>query len=67
MITGYREMTLNEVAAINTLKEAEQKALSAIMESRTTSNFDPRWSAIAYTHIQEGFMAAVRSIARPGE
>ena len=26
---------------------------------------DPRWLAIGRTHLQEGFMAAIRSIAKP--
>lgn len=71
-IKGYRQLTQMEQHRINLLKQAEQLALDSLNEFAGSHNdhFDleqARWLAIARTHIQQGFMAAIRVVARPGE
>jgi hypothetical protein len=34
-------------------------------EFKGFDDIDPRWMAVAKTHLQEGFMAFVRAIAQP--
>lgn len=64
-ITGYRVLTDEEKATINMIKEKsiEIGQLIDIMEQSDAA--DQRWVAIAKSHLQQGFMAAVRSIAQP--
>jgi hypothetical protein len=67
-IKGYRELTCHEKDVINTLKEEERRILSAIERIREAApmhNNDARWFSIGVTHIEQGFMALVRSVARP--
>lgn len=73
-IVGYVEQTPDQIERINSLKSAEVeivKLLECIARNiKDTNNpellpADPRWLSIAKTHIQQGFMAAVRAVARP--
>jgi len=71
-IKGYRDLTEAEIALMN-----EGKALSeqvgAFIEKLEKAEFaqtkeqepDRRWVSIARTDLQKGFMAAIRSIAKP--
>lgn len=62
-ISGYRELSEDELKLINQMKEIEERVLRVF---DSLQDIDPRWRAIATTHIQEGFGAINRSIARPG-
>ncbi len=66
-IKGYPELTAVEVALINEIKEAERKLgeqLAALAE--TFGHRDQgRWLSLAKTHLETGFMYAVKAIARP--
>ena len=64
-IKGYRNLSPGEVEDINQIKELGQLCSEFIVYLRTEANADPRWISIAETHLQQGFMAAVRSIAKP--
>lgn len=64
-IQGYRELSETEVANINDLKEFERLLLTIIGGMQKTEKFNQRWVSIGKTHIEQGFMALVRSIARP--
>ena len=69
-ISGYRELSSAELQGINDLKALEQstlKALDEIIELREVPMrpAQQRWRAIFRTHIEQGFMAAVRVIAKP--
>ncbi len=71
-ITGYRELSESEIDLMN-----EGKALSAqvgeYIEKLQAAEFaqtsdevpDPRWLALGKTDLQRGFMAVIRSIAKP--
>lgn len=70
-ITGYRELTQAEINLMNEAKQREIEALGLIerLQERFKAEGDSeslRWLSIAKTDIQKGFMALVRSIAKPG-
>lgn len=71
LIKGYRDLSQTEINQMNDAKQKEVEALGLIkrLEERFTAEGDSeslRWLAIAKTDIQKGFMALVRSIAKPG-
>lgn len=64
-ISGYRELDEQEIRKMNAVKALANAAGEMIDEMRKLPTFDQRWVSIAQTHLQEGFMAAVRAIAQP--
>ena len=65
MITGYRDLTQDEINLMNMVKGLAAKAGAELEIVNNASDIDKRWVAIARTHLQEGFMALTRAIARP--
>lgn len=66
-ITGYRVLTTFEVDLINEIKAKGDDLGKLIERMRLLPEPmpDKRWLAIGTTHIQEGIMALVRSVAQP--
>jgi hypothetical protein len=64
-IKGYRELTEQDIEQINDMKDLEQVLLTCINAMSKVQEFDQRWVSIGRTHIEQGFMALVRAIARP--
>jgi hypothetical protein len=72
-ITGYRDLSEEEIALMNEVKALSETvgALIANLEGAgdmtlvDPAKLDQRWVAIAKTHLQQGFMAAIRGIAKP--
>lgn len=64
-ITGYRELTPGEIAAMNEVKAKAEEVGALISRLQATAGLDQRAVAIAKTELQTGFMWAVRSIAQP--
>jgi len=64
-ITGYRELTDNEIADINMVKGEAENVEIVVDYMKHAGPYDHRWIAIAQTHLQQGFMALTRAIARP--
>jgi len=65
LIKGYRNLSQSEIDAMNTIK-AEGVRLGLLIEDlRDNAGLDQRWVSIAETHLQQGIMAAVRSVAQP--
>jgi hypothetical protein len=69
-ITGYRELSEIEIAAMNEIKGLAERVgvLVGGMDSAAGADhagYDKRWIAIARTHLQEGFMALTRAVAKP--
>ncbi|WP_422451863.1 DUF7681 family protein [Endozoicomonas sp. ALC066] len=75
-IKGYRDLTQEEIDLMNEAKELgeqcrllTEKVRKSIGDvSADTSNEEKealRWLAIGRTDLQKGFMAVVRSIAKP--
>lgn len=65
-IIGYRGLNQAEIDAMNAVK-AEGESIGNLLDSLeiNVEGIDYRWLDIARTHLQEGIMAAVRSIAKP--
>lgn len=65
-ITGYRELTAGEVDEMNKIKElGNQVGVLLQYMKQPGLEYDQRWVSIAQTHLQEGFMALTRSVAKP--
>lgn len=69
-IKGYRDLTQDEIDLMNEAKELASRVgdLTKKLEDThiaTDYCIDQRWLAIGKTDLQKGFMALVRSIARP--
>jgi hypothetical protein len=64
-IKGYRELDSEEIADMNRLKEIEAMVLATVAMLRDATKYDSRWIAIGQTHIEQGFMALNRSVAKP--
>lgn len=64
-IKGYRDLTAEEIGLMNDAKGKSEDIGKLIEVLRTTAGVDQRWLSIAQTDLQKGFMALVRSIARP--
>ena len=66
-ITGYRDLSQDEINVMNEIKArgAELGALCDRLTSALHPASDGRWVAIGKTHLQQGIMALVRSVARP--
>lgn len=64
-ISGYRQLSADEQALINAVKQSGN-ALGELLETMERGPaYDKRWVSIAKTHLQQGMMAMVRAIARP--
>lgn len=65
-ITGYRDLTQNEIDHMNDIKRLAAETGAALQALADRPDlFDQRWVAIAKTQLQQGYMAAVRAIAQP--
>jgi hypothetical protein len=65
-IKGYRDLSQAEIDSMNRIKEKAAEVGELIESLEQTPEIDKRWLAIAKTDLQKGFMAATRSIAKPG-
>ena len=68
-IKGYRELNQDDIELINEVKKKAAEVEGLIEKINSTHMYtnviDPRWLSIGKTNLQQGFMALVRSIARP--
>jgi hypothetical protein len=65
LIKGYRDLSEEEIRAMNEVK-AQGEALGTLVDKlKANASLDQRWVEIAQDHLQQGIMAAVRSIAQP--
>ena len=64
-IKGYRDLSQAEIALMNEAKSVAETVGDLVRRIRSASDVDMRWAAIAETDLQKGFMALIRSIARP--
>ncbi len=64
-ITGYRDLSEEEIGLMNEAKELAEKCgrLVDILESLDST--DKRSIALGKTNLQQGFMWAIRGIAKP--
>lgn len=65
-IKGYRELSAEEIALMNEIKEHGVKLGELVAKLRAPeSAIDQRWVSIGATDLQIGLMALTRSVARP--
>ena len=66
-IVGYIEQTPEQIQFINDFKQLEINCVDMFNHfyAEGAPDCDKRWMSIAKTHVQQGFMAAVRAVARP--
>ena len=65
-ITGYRELDDAEIAKLNEIKAIAQQVGDLVdAVAGIAAGSDGRWVAIGRTHLQQGFMALARAIAKP--
>ena len=65
-ISGYRELTGNEIDDMNMIKKFGpelENLLNYLSQPRNA--YDPRWISVGRTHLQQGLMALTRAVARP--
>ena len=65
-IKGYRDLEQWEIDDMNEVKSLGEQVGNFIDSLETRAEIDKRWLAIGKTDLQKGFMAIVRSIAKPG-
>lgn len=64
-IKGYRDLSQEEINLMNKIKEKGEELGSLVQEIDSLDSTDRRWSDIGSTHLQQGIMALVRSVAKP--
>ena len=64
-IKGYRDLTQEEIDLMNEAKALSEQVGALTEKIKGTSGIDPRWLSIGVTDLQKGFMAVIRSIAKP--
>lgn len=64
-IKGYRDLSQEEIDAMNKSKELANQVGDFIDELEKNGYVDKRWLAIAKTDLQKSFMVLTRSIAKP--
>ena len=64
-ITGYRDLTEEEISMMNEGKALAEKCGDFIAKLEGTDSTDKRNVALGKTNLQQGFMWAIRGIAQP--
>ena len=65
LIKGYRDLSQAEIDLINEAKNMAEQVGCFVEKLYYAQVADPRWVSIARTDLQTGFMAVIRSIAKP--
>lgn len=64
-IKGYRDLSEQEIALMNEGKELAIKCGAFIEKLEANAETDKRCAALGKTNLQQGFMWAIRAVARP--
>lgn len=64
-ISGYRELSDEELALVNSLKETANRIGALVDALEQDSQLDQRWISIGRTHLQQGFMGLIRGVTQP--
>ena len=64
-IKGYRELSQEEIDAMNEIKAKGAELGELIAKLRANPGLDQRWVSIGATDLQTGLMALTRSVAQP--
>jgi hypothetical protein len=65
LIKGYRDLTQQEIDLMNEGKALAEQCREYTEKVKAAPEIDGRWLSIGVTDLQKGFMAVIRSIARP--
>lgn len=67
-VPGYKAQSDAAISAVTRLKHLEEHVLRELdaLAKDPDIQIDPRWLATGRTDIEKGFMAANRSVFRPG-
>lgn len=65
LIKGYRDLTQQEIDLMNEGKALAEQVGAWIEKLELDPDTDKRWVAVGKTDLQKGFMAAIRSVAKP--
>lgn len=65
LITGYRELSQDEINLMNEIKHAGKDLSDLIATLKQLPDVDQRWLGIGATDLQKGLMALTRAVARP--
>ena len=63
-IKGYRELSEQEIATMNEIKQKGVE-LGELVEKLRASEADQHWVSIGATDLQTGLMGLTRSVAQP--
>jgi hypothetical protein len=64
-ITGYRDLTQEEINLMNEGKALAEKCGAYIEKLMEAEGTDKRAIALGKTNLQQGFMWAIRGVAKP--
>lgn len=64
-IKGYRDLSQREIDLMNECKAKAVECGQLCDKLQAEFGIDPRWLAIGKTNLQQGFMAIIRSVAKP--
>jgi hypothetical protein len=64
-ITGYRQITQDELDLMNAIKDLGKKVGDFLDGLTKVAGIDQRWIAIGATDLQKGFMGISRAVAQP--
>ena len=64
-IKGYRDLSAKEIALMNRAKTLAEEVGVLCTDILEDPDADNRWASIGRTELQQGFMALIRSVARP--
>lgn len=72
LIPGYRDLSAGEIERIKVLKAMSAHLGTTLRELAAAAKTDEDYAAIRYvalarTHLEQGFMYAIKSVARPTE
>lgn len=64
-IKGYRDLSQEEIDLMNEAKELAEKCGALVEKLEAMPDTDKRSVALGKTNLQQGFMWAIRGVARP--
>lgn len=64
-IAGYTDQSEANKQLVNINKQMEERLLRIVDQQISSVDIDKRWTAIARTHFEEGFMALNRAVFKP--
>ena len=64
-IKGYRDLSQKEIDLMNEGKELAEKCGEFIVKLENTDSTNKRNVALGKTNLQQGFMWAIRGVAKP--